>query len=54
LIEQCVKDAAALPSLSEALELGYRAFGESGCTKAAHEGITAFMEGRKPDFNTTG
>lgn len=54
MIERCVTQAAAAPRLSDALELGYRVFGESGCTRAAREGITAFMQGRKPDFSTTG
>lgn len=46
--------AAAATSLGAALEIGYRAFGESLCTAAAKEGITAFGERRDPDFAKTG
>lgn len=53
ILEQAVRDAAAAGTLAEALEIGYRAFGASACTAAAREGISAFQEGRKPDFNNT-
>ena len=54
LIEDAVREAAAAPTLSAALEAGYRAFGASACTAAAREGIAAFHERRKPDFTRTG
>ena len=54
LIGRAVRDAAAAPTLAEALEVGYRAFGESACTAAAREGIAAFIERRAPDFGATG
>ncbi len=54
ILEDAVRRAAAAPSLSEALEIGYRAFGASACTAAAREGIQANREGRKPDFGRTG
>ncbi|MBT3701264.1 MAG: 3-hydroxyacyl-CoA dehydrogenase/enoyl-CoA hydratase family protein [Alphaproteobacteria bacterium] len=54
IISKAVVDAAAAPSLNEALETGYAAFGDSACTAAAKEGISAFGERRKPDFATTG
>ena len=50
IIRQAVNDAAAAASLDEALELGYAAFAESAATAAAREGISAFMEKRKPEF----
>ena len=50
VIRQAVSDAAAAASLDEALELGYAAFAESAATAAAREGISAFMEKRKPEF----
>lgn len=50
IIRQAVSDAAAATSLEEALQLGYAAFAESAATAAAREGISAFMEKRKPDF----
>jgi len=46
-----VQKGAATANLAEALEIGYRGFGEIACTAAAKEGISAFLERRKPDFN---
>ena len=54
VIEEAVRAAAQLPTLTAALEIGYQAFGRSACTAAAREGITAFGERRKPDFSRTG
>ncbi|HRI18857.1 MAG TPA: enoyl-CoA hydratase/isomerase family protein, partial [Burkholderiaceae bacterium] len=53
LIDAAVRDAAAAPSLAQALEIGYRAFGATACTAAAREGISAFLERRQPDFSAT-
>ena len=53
-IEKAVRDAAAAPTLADALEVGYRAFGAVACSAAAREGIDAFMTRRKPDFGKTG
>jgi enoyl-CoA hydratase/3-hydroxyacyl-CoA dehydrogenase len=54
IIDRAVRDAANAASLSQALEIGYRAFGECACTAAAREGVTAFGERRAPDFSSTG
>ncbi len=54
IIEGAIRDAAASRGFGEALEVGYQAFGKSACTAAAREGITAFLEKRRPDFKTTG
>jgi len=43
IIEQAVQAAAAAPTLADALEIGYQAFGRSACTAAAREGIAAFL-----------
>lgn len=51
---KAINDAANSESYAEALEIGYTAFGDSACTKAALEGISAFEEGRRPDFSKTG
>jgi enoyl-CoA hydratase/3-hydroxyacyl-CoA dehydrogenase len=45
-----VKDGAAADSFTNALEIGYKGFGEIACTDAAKEGISAFLERRKPQF----
>jgi enoyl-CoA hydratase/3-hydroxyacyl-CoA dehydrogenase len=45
-----IQAAAAAEKLSEALEIGYQGFGEIACTDAAREGITAFLEKRKPVY----
>jgi enoyl-CoA hydratase/3-hydroxyacyl-CoA dehydrogenase len=45
-----IQAAAAAEKLKDALEIGYRGFGEIACTAAAREGISAFLEKRKPVF----
>ncbi len=54
IMERAIRQAAAATSLTDALEIGYAAFGASACTAAAREGINAFQEHRKPDFQQTG
>ena len=54
LMEGAIRAAAAAPTLGDALEVGYRAFGASACTAAAREGIAAFGDRRRPDFTRTG
>lgn len=54
ILRRGIQEAAAAGSFSQALEIGYFAFGDSACTAAAKEGISAFGERRKPDFATTG
>ncbi|NOZ43358.1 MAG: 3-hydroxyacyl-CoA dehydrogenase/enoyl-CoA hydratase family protein [Alphaproteobacteria bacterium] len=54
IIEGAVTAAARASSLDQALEIGYNAFGDSACTKAAREGISAFQARRQPDFSTSG
>lgn len=50
IIEKTVKAGAAADSFSEALEIGYQGSAEIACTDAAKEGISAFLEKRKPEF----
>ena len=45
-----IQDGAATESLNLALEIGYKGFGEIACSDAAKEGISAFLERRKPNF----
>jgi enoyl-CoA hydratase/3-hydroxyacyl-CoA dehydrogenase len=46
-----IQKGVATDDLGEALEIGYRGFGEIACSDAAREGISAFLERRKPEFN---
>jgi enoyl-CoA hydratase/3-hydroxyacyl-CoA dehydrogenase len=50
IVLKTVKEGAAANSFAEALEIGYKGFGEIACTDAAKEGISAFLEKRKPEF----
>jgi enoyl-CoA hydratase/3-hydroxyacyl-CoA dehydrogenase len=47
---QTIQKGVSTEDLAEALEVGYRGFGEIACTDAAKEGIAAFLERRKPEF----
>ncbi|CAG4882825.1 3-hydroxyacyl-CoA dehydrogenase [Georgfuchsia toluolica] len=51
ILENAIRTAAVAPTFAEALEVGYLAWGDSACTAAAREGITAFKDKRKPDFS---
>jgi len=50
IIEKTVKAGAAADTFADALEIGYQGSAEIACTEAAKEGISAFMEKRKPEF----
>ena len=45
-----IQDSTAAANLNDALEIGYRGFGQIACTEAAKEGISAFLERRPPNF----
>jgi enoyl-CoA hydratase/3-hydroxyacyl-CoA dehydrogenase len=45
-----IKEGAAADTFAEALEKGYQGNAEIACTDAAKEGITAFLEKRRPEF----
>jgi hypothetical protein len=44
IIIKTVEKGARAERFADALEIGYRGFGEIACTEAAKEGVTAFME----------
>jgi len=50
IIVKTVKAGAAADTFAEALEIGYQGSAEIACTEAAKEGISAFLEKRKPEF----
>jgi enoyl-CoA hydratase/3-hydroxyacyl-CoA dehydrogenase len=54
ILDRAIVEAAAAPTFSAALEIGYGAFGVSACTAAAREGIDAFLQRRPADFGKTG
>lgn len=51
IIVKTIKAGAAAATFEEALEMGYQGNAEIACTEAAKEGISAFLEKRKPVFN---
>ncbi len=46
-----VNEAAAADSLEAALEINYQGSGDISCIAASKEGVSAFLEKRKPDFS---
>jgi enoyl-CoA hydratase/3-hydroxyacyl-CoA dehydrogenase len=50
LTMKVIKESAAAENFNDALEIGYKGFGEIACTDAAKEGISAFLERRPPNF----
>ncbi len=50
IIVKTIEKGGAAERFSEALEIGYAGFGDIACVDAAKEGITAFLQKRKPEY----
>ena len=50
IIAKTIKNGAAPDTFADALEIGYQGSAEIACTDAAKEGISAFLEKRRPEF----
>jgi len=50
IIWETIQAAAKVKTLPEALEIGYEGFGRLACLEAAKEGISAFLQKRKPVY----
>jgi enoyl-CoA hydratase/carnithine racemase len=50
IIGGVINKAAAATTLREALEIAYLGAGDVSCAKDCREGVTAFLEKRKPQF----
>ena len=46
-----INQAAAAPTLEQALEINYQGSGDISCIAASKEGVSAFLQKRKPVFS---
>ncbi|MCF8062879.1 MAG: 3-hydroxyacyl-CoA dehydrogenase/enoyl-CoA hydratase family protein [Deltaproteobacteria bacterium] len=50
ITKETIEEACRAETFADALEAGYKGFARTGCTDAAKEGISAFLQKRKPEF----
>lgn len=50
IVIKTIEDGVKTYRFADALEIGYQGFGETACTEAAKEGISAFLERRQPVY----
>ena len=50
IVIKTIEDGVKTYRFVDALEIGYQGFGETACTEAAKEGISAFLERRQPVY----
>ncbi|MCP4668362.1 MAG: 3-hydroxyacyl-CoA dehydrogenase/enoyl-CoA hydratase family protein, partial [Deltaproteobacteria bacterium] len=50
ITRKTIEQGASAHTFAEALEICYQGFGEIACTDAAREGISAFLQKRRPEF----
>lgn len=50
IVARVVNEAAATDSLEAALDINYQGSGDISCIDASKEGVSAFLQKRKPDF----
>lgn len=51
IVARVVNEAAAADSLEAALEINYQGSGDISCIAASKEGVSAFLQKRKPEFS---
>jgi enoyl-CoA hydratase/carnithine racemase len=49
---EVIRKGASAEDFYSALEIGYQGFGDVACTPDAKEGISAFLQKRKPEFKS--
>jgi enoyl-CoA hydratase/carnithine racemase len=51
IVARVINQGAAAKTLEKALEINYQGSGDISCIAASKEGVSAFLQKRKPDFS---